>query len=49
MAKTIKMTVTITPETKSKGVKNAKATLGTSNISGYISFLINEADKKVLK
>ena len=46
MANTIKITITITPDTKAKGVKNAKATLGTSNISGYISYLINEADKK---
>ena len=49
MAKTKKVTVSMTEETKQKAVEDSVFVLGTENISGYISYLINKAHKEVQK
>jgi len=43
MAKTKKVTVTMTEETKQKALNLSSLVLGNENISGYISYLINKA------
>ena len=43
MAKTKKVTVSMTEETKQKALDLSVLVLGTENISGYISYLINKA------
>ena len=43
MAKTKKVTVTMTKETKQKALNLSVLVLGTENISGYITYLINKA------
>ena len=43
MQKTKKVTVSMTEETKQKAVYLSVLVLGTENISGYISYLINKA------
>tara|TARA_R110002072_G_scaffold299455_1_gene475091 strand:- start:940 stop:1089 length:150 start_codon:yes stop_codon:yes gene_type:complete len=49
MAKTKKVTVSMTEETKQKALNLSVLVLGTENISGYISYLINKAHKDVQK
>ena len=49
MAKTKKVTVTMTEETKQKAVDLSILILGTENISGYITYLINKADLEARK
>ena len=44
MAKTKKVTVSMTEETKQKALDLSVLILGTENISGYITYLINKAD-----
>ena len=44
MAKTKKVTVTMTEETKQKALDLSVLVLGNENISGYITYLINKAD-----
>jgi len=43
MSKTKKVTVTMTEETKQRALNLSVLTLGTENISGYITYLINKA------
>lgn len=43
MAKTKKVTVSMTEETKQKALELSVLVLGTENISGYISYLINKS------
>jgi hypothetical protein len=45
MSKTKKVTVSMTEETKQKALDLSVLVLGTENISGYISYLINKAHK----
>jgi hypothetical protein len=49
MAKTKKVTVSMTEETKQKAVDLSVLVLGTENISGYISYLINKAHLEAKK
>lgn len=49
MSKTKKVTVSMTEETKQKAVDLSISVLGTENISGYISYLINKAHKEEQK
>jgi hypothetical protein len=49
MAKTKKVTVTMTEETKQKAVDLSILILGTENISGYITYLINKAHLEAKK
>ena len=49
MAKTKKVTVTMTEETKQKALDLSILILGTENISGYITYLINKADLEARK
>jgi len=49
MSKTKKVTVTMTEETKQKAVNLSVMILGTENISGYITYLINKAHLEAQK
>jgi len=49
MAKTKKVTVTMTEETKQKALNLSVLVLGNENISGYITYLINKADLEAKK
>jgi len=49
MAKTKKVTVSMTEETKQKALDLSVLVLGTENISGYISYLINKAHLEAKK
>ena len=49
MAKTKKVTVSMTEETKQKAIDLSVLVLGTENISGYISYLINKAHLEAQK
>ncbi len=49
MSKTKKVTISMTEETKQKAVNLSVSVLGTENISGYISYLINKANKEAEK
>jgi hypothetical protein len=49
MPKTKKVTVSMTEETKQKAIDLSILVLGTKNISGYISYLINKAHKEAVK
>lgn len=49
MSKTKKVTVSMTEETKKKAVYLSVLVLGTENISGCISYLINKAHKEAQK
>ena len=49
MAKTKKVTITMTEETKKKAADLSVLILGTENISGYISYLINKAHLEAQK
>jgi len=49
MAKTKKVTVTMTEETKHKALNLSLLVLGTENISGYITYLINKDDLEAQK
>lgn len=49
MAKTKKVTVTMTEETKQRALNLSVLALGTENISGYITYLINKAHLEAQK
>jgi hypothetical protein len=49
MSKTKKVTVSMTEETKQKALNLSVLILGTENISGYISYLINKAHLEAQK
>jgi len=49
MSRTKKVTVTMTEETKTKALNLSVLVLGTENISGYITYLINKADLEAKK
>jgi hypothetical protein len=49
MANTKKVTITMTEETKQKAANLSVLILGTENISGYITYLINRADLEAQK
>ena len=49
MSRTKKVTVTMTEETKTKALNLSVLVLGTENISGYITYLINKADLEARK
>ena len=49
MAKTKKVTVSMTEETKQKALSLSVLVLGTENISGYISYLINKSHLEAQK
>ena len=49
MSKTKKVTVTMTKETKQKALDLSVLVLGTKNISGYITYLINKAHLEARK
>jgi len=49
MSKTKKVTVSMTEETKQKALDLSVLILGTENISGYISYLINKAHLEAKK
>ena len=49
MAKTKKVTVTMTEETKQRALNLSVLILGTENISGYITYLINKAHLEAKK
>jgi hypothetical protein len=49
MSKTKKVTVTMTEETKQKALNLSVLALGTENISGHITYLINKAHLEARK
>jgi len=49
MAKTKKVTVSMTEETKQKALDLSVLVLGRENISGYLTYLINKADLEAKK
>jgi len=38
-----KFNISLSKETKEKGIQDSKIVLGKKNLSGYISYLINKA------
>ena len=49
MSKIPRTTLTMTEETKQKGLELSKTILGSENLSGYVSYLINREHKELNK